>query len=117
MESFFTNIPLNESIDLAVYYVTTCNHDLKLNEVHLKKLILPQLIFYIFCGEARKYTHHKPGSINNYKYIKLSRYTKNIPKQQGPPRGRPGPGARPLMAHPSAEGAGKCFGPRPPMHR
>ena len=40
MESLFTNIPLRESIDLAVRYIVEGNPHLKLNQSSLKKLFL-----------------------------------------------------------------------------
>lgn len=40
VESLFTNIPLEESIDLTIHYIVEGNHDLKLSKPNLKQLFL-----------------------------------------------------------------------------
>ena len=40
VESLFTNIPLEESIDLAIHYIVEGNTDLKLRKSNLKQLFL-----------------------------------------------------------------------------
>ena len=52
VESLFTNIPLDECIDLAVRYIKEENTDIKLSATELKTLLrLPQLKL-IFCSKV-----------------------------------------------------------------